>query len=124
MANYPQELTQDAVCQSRTGHMTGLWFLPTRPLRLNTNECMSGQKYSSVFTPSCDQMFYLVTEHHHKDRKWHSCPSPVSVVISCVSDQTKTSYRVLYCGSAMLCHMLDAQLFLLAQYTPHREHSR
>ena len=39
MANYPQELAQDAVCQSHTGHMTGLWFLPTRPLRLNTNEC-------------------------------------------------------------------------------------
>jgi len=38
MANYPQELVQDAVCQSHTGHMTGLWFLPARPLRLNTNE--------------------------------------------------------------------------------------
>ena len=41
MANYPQELAQDAVCQSHTGHMTGLWFLPTRPLRLNTNEGMN-----------------------------------------------------------------------------------
>ena len=38
MANYPQELAQDAVCQSHTGHMTGLWFLPARPLRLHTNE--------------------------------------------------------------------------------------
>ena len=38
MAKYPQELAQDAVCQSHTGHMTGLWFLPARPLRLNTNE--------------------------------------------------------------------------------------
>ena len=38
MANYPQELALDAVCQSHTGHMTGLWFVPTRPLRLNTNE--------------------------------------------------------------------------------------
>ena len=38
MANYPQELAQDAVCRSHTGHMTGLWFLPARPLRLNTNE--------------------------------------------------------------------------------------
>ena len=38
MANYPQELAQDAVCQSRTGHMTGLQFLPARPLRPNTNE--------------------------------------------------------------------------------------
>ena len=38
MAIYPQELAQDAVCQGHTGHMTVLWFLPTRPLRLNTNE--------------------------------------------------------------------------------------
>jgi len=29
MANYPQELAQDAVCQSHTGHMTRLWFLPS-----------------------------------------------------------------------------------------------
>ena len=38
MAKYPQELAQDAVCQSHTGRMTALWFLPTRPLRLITNE--------------------------------------------------------------------------------------
>ena len=38
ITNYPQELAQDAVCQSHTGHVTGLWFLPARPLRLNTNE--------------------------------------------------------------------------------------
>jgi hypothetical protein len=38
MANYPQELAQDAVCQSHTGHMTGLWFLSTWPLRLNTDD--------------------------------------------------------------------------------------
>ena len=41
MANYPQEFAQDAVCQSHTGHMTGLWFLPARTLRLNTNEWMN-----------------------------------------------------------------------------------
>jgi len=29
MAKYPQELAQDAVCQSHTGHMNGLWFLPS-----------------------------------------------------------------------------------------------
>jgi len=28
-ANDPQELAQDAVCQSHAGHMTGLWFLPS-----------------------------------------------------------------------------------------------
>ena len=38
MANYPKELAQDGVCQSHTGHMTGLWFLPTWSLRPNTNE--------------------------------------------------------------------------------------
>ena len=48
MENYPQELAQDTVCQSHTVQMNGLWFLPTRPLRLNTNEWMN--KYqSSVF---------------------------------------------------------------------------
>ena len=38
IANYSQELALDAVFQSHTSHMTGLWFLPARPLRLNTNE--------------------------------------------------------------------------------------
>ena len=37
----PQELAQDAVCQSHTGHKTELWLLPARPLRLNTNEWMN-----------------------------------------------------------------------------------
>ena len=45
MANYPQELAQDAVCQSHTAHMTGLWFLPARPLRLKTNELTSNSPY-------------------------------------------------------------------------------
>ena len=47
MANYPQELAQDAVCQSHTGHMTGLWFLNTT----NTN----GDKvYTRQFWKSFD----------------------------------------------------------------------
>jgi len=29
MENYPQELDQDAVCQSHTGQITRLWFLPS-----------------------------------------------------------------------------------------------
>jgi len=33
-----KQLAQDAECQSHTGHMAGLRFLPARPLRLNTNE--------------------------------------------------------------------------------------
>jgi len=41
MANYPQALAQDAVYQSHTGHITDLWFLPARPLSLNTNELMN-----------------------------------------------------------------------------------
>ena len=53
--NYPQEFAQDAVCQNHTGHRTGLWFLPTRPLRLNTNEwinewihCIRHQSSTSI----------------------------------------------------------------------------
>jgi len=29
MANFPQELVQDAVCQGHTSYMNGLWFLPS-----------------------------------------------------------------------------------------------
>jgi len=46
MANYHQEPAQDVASQSHTGHMTGLWFLPTRPLRLKTNEWMN--EYATV----------------------------------------------------------------------------
>ena len=50
MANYPQELAQDAVCQSHTGHMAGLWFLPARPLTLDTNEWMNEWMYQVGLT--------------------------------------------------------------------------
>ena len=48
MANYPQELAQDAVCQSHTSHMTGLWSLPTRPVWLNTNERIGRPNITNV----------------------------------------------------------------------------
>ena len=51
MANYLQELAQDAVCQC-TCHMTGLWFLPARSLRLNTNEWMN-HTWSKLTPTSC-----------------------------------------------------------------------
>ena len=50
MASNPQELAQDAVCQSHAGQMTGLWFLPARPLRLNTNERMKVKEDREVKT--------------------------------------------------------------------------
>ena len=65
MGNYPQELSQDAVCQSHTGHMTGLWFLLTRSLSLNTNERMR------ILTPSLT----LATLHFSHDRSNQSSPS-------------------------------------------------
>ena len=36
MANYPQELAQDAACQSHTGRLTGLWFLLKLAQGMNT----------------------------------------------------------------------------------------
>ena len=61
MAHYPQERAQDAVCQSHTGQMTGLWFLPTRPLRLNTNEWLKGGQCLGLSTlpPSCADCFEI-----------------------------------------------------------------
>jgi len=37
MANYPQELAQDAAYQSHTGRLTGVWFLPKLAQGLNNN---------------------------------------------------------------------------------------
>ena len=37
MANYPSELAQDAVYQSHTGCLTGLWFMPRLTERLTSN---------------------------------------------------------------------------------------
>ena len=60
MANYPQGLAQDAVCQSHTGHMTGLWFLPARPLRLNTNEWMN--EWMIYIYISCRKLHFFDSE--------------------------------------------------------------
>ena len=37
MANYPQEVAQNAAYQSHTGRLTGLWFPPKLAQGLNTN---------------------------------------------------------------------------------------
>ena len=62
MENYPQELAQDAVCQSHTGHMIGLFFLPTRPLRLNTNERM----LSGTVTAAHELLDLVLTFRKHR----------------------------------------------------------
>jgi len=52
----PKNLPRISV-QSHTGHMTGLWFLPTRPLRLNTDEWMN---HTSTVMYKCDTLDYLI----------------------------------------------------------------
>ena len=66
MAHYPQERAHDAVCQSQTGHMTGLWFPPTRPLRLNTmNEC--------VYVCVCVYIYIHIHTHTHTHSYLAAC---------------------------------------------------
>jgi hypothetical protein len=50
MANYLQELAQNAECQSHTGRLTRLWFLPKLAQGLNTNQSII-QLYSSTYLP-------------------------------------------------------------------------
>jgi hypothetical protein len=54
MANYPLELAQDAACQSHTGRLTGLWFLPKLAQGLNTTTT------TTTIFPSCDQKYISV----------------------------------------------------------------
>jgi len=86
MENYPQELAQDAVCQSHTGHMTGLWFLPTRLLRLNSNEWMNFHKYW--------------TEIHDVTTIWkmNICSFIVALNAFDVLPQSGTSYKICLRG--------------------------
>jgi len=58
MANYTEGLAQDAVCQSHTVHMTGLWFLPAQPLKLNANEGMN--MYKMLFTDTSHPVSSLI----------------------------------------------------------------
>jgi hypothetical protein len=90
MANYLQEHAQDAVCQSHIGHMTGLWFLLTRPLRLNSNKWMKLYTKQTVVPISlrntwhmCEEPFkcsYMLCPHlygkiHTKMKCDQICPS-------------------------------------------------
>jgi len=65
MANYHKELAKDVVCQSHTSHRTGLWFLPTRPLRLNTNDDNEvTRRYANIWDPSLfTSMEYIKLDH-------------------------------------------------------------
>ena len=78
MVNYPQELAHDAVCQSHTGHMTGLWFLPARPLRLNINEWMN----EWLYIYNALYLFILCISVLHEDC-YHKQPEHVPV-FSCI----------------------------------------
>ena len=62
MANYPQELAQDAVCQSHTGHMTGLWFLPS---------------------PAFKAEYKWMNEYIIKTLCWYVCLSLVFIISDC-----------------------------------------
>ena len=84
MANYPQELAQDAMRQSYTSHMTGLWLLPARPLRLSTNEWMTCLK-----TVECRSTLWTVTPLTYWEC-WDSLFPSVLFV---------TQLMVLRCGS-------------------------
>ena len=70
MANYPQALAQDAVCQSHIGHMTGLWFLPARLLRLNTNEWVRLNMFRILVFPSSGTCKYAVELPHWSFLSW------------------------------------------------------
>ena len=70
MANYPQELARDTVCQSHTGHMTGFWFLPARPSRLNTNEWMNLKTVTITHTIASDDGMIIELESVCNNRSW------------------------------------------------------
>ena len=118
MANYPQELAQDAVCQSHTGHMTGLWFLPARPIRLNNEwipftlrtSCGSQGIFQKAifFRKSVDICYkisfprlyfptYLITHSIQHSPSWEANRFSASQEIPLILWNPKIHYRIHKC---------------------------
>ena len=81
MANYPQELAQDAVCQSNSGHMTGLWFLPARPLRLYTEYVYSTHNIEFKNSLHITQLQLVSAIKSNNDTEWN--PMTLTSYIIC-----------------------------------------
>ena len=119
MANYPQELVEDAVCQSHTGHMSGLWFLPSpaRPSRLNTNEWMKSVwlwSWPLTSIKHCGwewvDLFFIVTPFklkHMKEYRLHKFFSRFSYYCftQCIVNISNVSLVYKWVSSAILFYM-------------------
>ena len=105
MANYPQELAQDAVCQSHTGHMTVFWFLPARPLKLNTNEWSVHMRSLGASSPLC----------YYKQLRWVLGASKHNFLVSYLLCWRR---RV----SATVDHLPVAKMYIEENYTDY-DHS-
>ena len=59
MATYPpQELAQHVVCQSHTGHVAGLWFLPIPAFKAGYKWMKQAVRYAIFFTPAACKAVY------------------------------------------------------------------
>jgi len=127
MANYPQELAQDALCQSYTGHMTGLWFLPIRPLRLNTNEWMNSIEalgFREIFQSENGAQGRINEKstwlgnfdrqpHFTKQQPcFHNLQSPVLASVSCDKSSVQPRTRNLSTGLFAGRHEIDRSSLL------------
>ena len=111
MANYPQELAQDAMCQSHTGHMTGPWFLRTLPLRLNADEwafvCLESYLFISwmkgiIVMPVAGRgrklaFPYYLTLYHSPHVRLHSWVITRSNNLPTRSSSLRTILRAYFC---------------------------
>ena len=129
MANYPQELAQDAVCQSHTSHMTGLWFLPARPQRLNTNEWMNLLYMGFHSASPCVKLYCIFTNetnlrytvHHmsvtHSKLNWNVWLKTSDVHCTCTLDGITVDVWViqqLFCQAQSISTFLTRTLIIPA----------
>ena len=88
------------MCHSHTGHMTGFWFLPARPLRLNTNEWIThgAYKFSEDFAKSYFHKYRTeihdvttIWKSYHFQRHYQNCESAST-------PQSETSHKTCLRG--------------------------
>jgi len=108
LANYPQELAQDAVCQSHTGHMTELWFLSVRPLIKSTNEWMDTCARHIVSLMFIGRCLIVIVE------EWKTDLMSLAILFHFLCAQHVSGINIAIIRSLWLCYWITTSVVLFS----------
>jgi hypothetical protein len=81
MANYPQELAQDAAYQSHTSHLTELWSLPKLAQGLNTFNNNNNNNNNNITRLTSNEIFSTSDKIHKVVGRAKDLSAPLYIVL-------------------------------------------